>query len=145
MAEIIDYYQSASEVRKEWSRTIDTVIRERPVFIQRTRDNLIMLDLATFRLLFEHIRFHVSVYTEKDGSVTCSEDDLDLVENAASQEECIQQLITAMRDYADDFYREFALWSKAPNRRAHIPFVLKILASTNAEIREDVLCHDGKN
>ena len=145
MAEMIDYYQSASEVRKEWSRTIDTVMRERPVFIQRTRDNLIMLDLATFRLLFEHVRFNVSVYTEKDGSVTCTEDDLDLAENAASREDCIRQLITAMRDYAEDFYQDFFLWSKAPNRRAHIPYILKILASTDAEILEDIICRDGKN
>ena len=84
MAEIIDYCRSASEVRKEWSRTIDTVIRERPVFVQRTRDNLVMLDLATFRLLFEQFRFDVSVYREDDGTVTCTEDHLDLAENDVS-------------------------------------------------------------
>lgn len=145
MAEIIDYYQSASEVRKEWSRTIDTVIRERPVFVQRTRDNLVMLDLATFRLLFDHIRFEVAVYQENDGTVTCSEDNLNLVENDISEEACVNRLIAAMRDYAEDFYREFSLWSKAPNRRDHIPYVLKILACTDAEIREDIICHAGKN
>ena len=73
MAEIIDYYQSASEVRKEWSRTIDTALRERPVFIQRTRDNLVLMDLATLRIIFRRIRFNLTFHTEKDGSVTCAE------------------------------------------------------------------------
>ena len=145
MEEYVDYIKSASEVRKEWSSTIDTVIRERPVFIQRTRDNLVMLDLATLRLAFSHVTFDVSIFKEEDGSVTCTEDHLDLGENAGTKEACILQLVHAMRDYANDFYKEFSLWSKAPNRREHIPFVLKILASTDEEILEDMKCHAGKN
>lgn len=145
MKQIVDYYQSASEVRKEWSSTIDTVIRERPVFIQRTRDNLVLLDIATLRLAFRSLRFELSFYAEKDGSFTCTEDHLDLVENAETKEACIDQMILAMRDYANDYYNEFALWSAAPNRKDQIPYVLKILASTDEEIREDIVCRDGKN
>ncbi len=145
MNRIVDYCKSASDVRKEWSSTIDTVMRERPAFIQRTRDHLILLDVATLRLAFKNLTFDLLVYEEKDGSVTCTEDHLDLVENAASVDECIQQMISALRDYANDFYREFALWSKAPNRKSHIPYVLKVLASTDEEIREDIRCHAGKN
>lgn len=145
MNRIVDYCKSASDVRKEWSSTIDTVMRERPAFIQRTRDHLILLDVATLRLAFKNLTFDLLVYEEKDGSVTCTEDHLDLVENAASVDECIQQMIAALRDYANDFYREFALWSKAPNRTSHIPYVLKVLASTDEEIREDIRCHAGKN
>ena len=145
MNRTVDYCKSASDVRKEWSSTIDTVMRERPVFIQRTRDHLILLDVATLRLAFKNLTFDLLVYEEKDGSVTCTEDHLDLVENAASVDECIQQMISALRDYANDFYREFALWSKAPNRKSHIPYVLKVLASTDEEIREDIRCHAGKN
>ena len=52
MEKVVDYYKIASDVRKEWSRTIDTALRERPVFIQRTRDNLVLLDLATLRIIF---------------------------------------------------------------------------------------------
>ena len=145
MNRTVDYCKSASDVRKEWSSTIDTVMRERPAFIQRTRDRLILLDVATLRLAFESLTFDLLVYEEKDGSVTCAEEHLDLVENAASSEECIRRMIAALRDYANDFYREFALWSKAPNRKSHIPYVLKVLASTDEEIREDNRCRAGKN
>ena len=145
MKPIVDYCVSASEVRKEWSSTIDAVIRERPAFIQRTRDNLILLDIATLKLAFMNLRFEMTFYQEADGSVTCVENQLNLVENAETKEACIQRMIDAMRDYANDYYGEFALWSKAPNRQAHIPYILKILASTDDEIREDIICQDGRN
>ena len=145
MEQIVDYLKSASEVRKEWSSTIDTALRERPVFIQRTRDNLVLLDISTLRLAFENLRFELIFYPEENNSVTCVETHLDLVENAATQEACISRMICALRDYANDYYNEFSLWSKAPNRKSHIPYILKILSSTDEEIREDMICRDGKN
>ena len=63
MDQCIDYMKSASEVRKEWSSTIDTALREHPVFIQRTRDNLILLDIATLRLAFENLRWWKVIWT----------------------------------------------------------------------------------
>ena len=143
MDQCIDYMKSASEVRKEWSSTIDTALREHPVFIQRTRDNLILLDIATLRLAFENLRFELILYPEKDGSVTLVESHLDLVENAANKDSGIDQMIHALRDYACDFYSEFALWSKAPNRKSHIPYILKVLSSTDDEIREDIVIEKG--
>ncbi len=43
-----------------------------------------------------------------------------------------------MKEYARDFYNEFALWSAAPNRKSHIPYVLKILSSSDSQLLEDV-------
>ena len=145
MEPIADYMKNASEVRKEWSSTIDTAVRERPVFFRRTRDNLALLDIATLQLAFRNLHFDLTFFSEEDGSVTCTEEHLDLVENAPTREECIRQMIRAIRDYANDYYDEFTLWSKAPNRQGHIPYVLKVLVSTDEEIREGVVCHAGKN
>ncbi|MBO5587550.1 MAG: hypothetical protein J5899_02370 [Acidaminococcaceae bacterium] len=36
--------RSSSEVRKEWSSTIDATVRLRPQFVQRTHDNITMLN-----------------------------------------------------------------------------------------------------
>lgn len=145
MVQGIDYMKSASEVRKEWSSTIDTALREHPVFIQRTRDKLILLDIATLRLAFENLRFELILYPEKDGSVTLVESHLDLVEKAANKDSGIDQMIHALRDYACDFYSEFALWSKAPNRKSHIPYILKVLSSTDDELREDIVCRSSES
>lgn len=94
--------------------------------------------------MHEGLKFSASLIPENDGSVTGIIDELDLIENAETKEGCITLLLSAMRDYARDFYREFELWSSAPNRRAHIPYVLKILSSSDAQLRKDVICHDGR-
>lgn len=139
------YCQSASEVRKNWSMTIDSVVHERPAFITRTRDNVAMLDARLLTRLLKYYQFHVQMEQEEDGSYTAYSDELQLVENAKDKDACIDKLIDAMKDYAADYYREFSYWSKAPNRASHIPYVIKLLISDQAAIAEDIICRDGKN
>ena len=91
----------------------------------------------------EGVKFNVSLITEDDGSITGIIDELDLIENAETREGCVASLLSAMRDYARDFYSELELWGSAPNRRYHLPYVLKILSSSDAQLREDVVCRDG--
>ena len=89
------------------------------------------------------LRFIVSFIPEDDGSVTGVLDELDLIENAQTEASCVALLLAAMRDYAQDFAREFGLWAAAPNRSPHIPYVLKILSSTDDQLMEAVICRDG--
>ena len=37
-------FESATEVRKDWSLFFDKAVREKPVFIKRTRDSAILAD-----------------------------------------------------------------------------------------------------
>ena len=92
----------------------------------------------------EELKFNASLVTEDDGSVTGIIDELDLIENSDTRESCVALLISAMRDYARDFYSEFELWASAPNRKAHIPYVLKILSSSDEQLREDIVCRAGR-
>ena len=138
-------YQNASEVRKNWSLTIDSVVHNRPAFIQRTHDYVAMLNTKLLCEAFKDYKFHVEFDQEQDNSITGFVRELDIVENASSKDECITALVDAMKDYAFDFYQDFSYWSKAPNRQAHIPLVLKLQTSTDEEIAEDMICQVGKN
>ncbi len=138
-------YQKASDVRKNWSMTIDSVVHERPAFINRTHDSIAMLDDRLLAGLLRDYKFHITFDEEEDGSITGYEEELQLVENAPDRETCIAGMISAMRDYALDFYREFAYWSQAPNRVSHIPYVIKLLISSDEAIAEDIQCQNGKN
>ncbi|MBR0316928.1 MAG: hypothetical protein IJQ99_08700 [Synergistaceae bacterium] len=103
-------------------------------------------DLAKmFQFFLASLKITVSLFTEDDNSVTGIVDELDLVENAPSKEECITSLIKEMKNYAEDFYNEFEFWSLAPNRKNHIIYVLKILTSTEQELRESIECQNGKS
>ncbi len=140
-----DLCQNASDVRKNWSTTIDTVVHDRPAFINRTHDYVAMLNSQLLVDMLRDYKYHVTLETEDDGSVTGYVNDLQLVENAPSREECIKAVANGMKDYAVDYYAEFNYWSKAPNRVSHIPYVIKLLVSTDDMIYKDIVCLDGKN
>ena len=141
----VSCYRSASDVRRNWSMTIDSVVRERPAFINRTHDYITMLDTRLLMELLKDYKYHVTIDREDDGSITGFVEELDLVENGKDENECIKSIILAMKDYAEDYYAEFSYWSKASNRTAHIPYVLKLLISSEEDIVEDIVCQDGRN
>ena len=80
--------------------------------------------------------FQVTVYTEDDGSITLSMDDMDLVVNAPSKEASIKTLCRDMVEYAEEYRKEFAVYSAVPNRAAHAPLVEEILTATPQELRD---------
>ena len=76
--------------------------------------------------------FQVTVYTEDDGSITLSMDDMDLAVNAPSKEAAIKALCRDMVEYAEEYRKAFAVYSAAPNRAAHAPLVKEILTAGTA-------------
>ena len=136
---------NSSEVCKSWNNVIDFVVSEKPVFIQCSHDNVTMISTKMFQDFLEPLTFTVSFVAEDDGSITGTVEELDLFENSASKDETLALLLEAMREYAQDFYREFHFWSSAPNRRKHIPYVLKILSTSDEKLAESVKCQNGRN
>lgn len=136
----------ATDVRKEWSATIDSVVRERPMFIKRTRDYVVMSDAGTIECLLEIYDFSAKRYTEEDGTVTLSLNELDLAENATDEKTAKYKLAESMIEYAKEYYEEFYLYSNSPNRKKHIPYVLRILMINDpVKIGNMILCQDEEN
>ncbi len=92
---------SATDVRKNWSVTLDSVVRERPAYIKRTRDNIAMIDVGTLLDALAGYKFEADVYTEEDGSVTLSTRILDLVVNEADINTAKISLAKEIREYAE--------------------------------------------
>ena len=137
---------NATDVRKNWSEVTDTVIRTRPQFIKRTRDYMMLANVEFMGTILSAYTFTATVLPEDDSSVTLSLNELDLAENAPTIEEAKKQLAESIFDYAIDFYNEFALWSTAPNRQSHIPYVFKALIMDDIrEIEECIMCQTGEN
>ena len=136
---------NATDVRRNWSMTLDTVIRERPVYVKRVRDNVVILNQATLDLIISPFKFYSRKYVEDDGSITLSTNDLDLTVNAEDESSAKQALAREIKEYAEDFYNDFALWSSAPNRKDHIPLVLKALSLSVDLIEKEIVCQNGVN
>ncbi len=137
---------NATDVRKNWSEISENAIREKPQFIKKTRDYMMLSSMEFVNELLSNYAFSAVKYKEKDGSITLSLNELDLVENAATEEEAVSALSEAILEYAVDFYKEFNLWSTAPNRKKEIPYVFKALILDDVKkIGECIKCRVGKS
>ncbi len=140
------YAVNATDVRKHWSEVIDSVIREKPTFIKRTRDCVVLTNEALFSEMLSAYKFSAIKHIEDDGSITLSLREIDLVANAPTEDEAKLLLAKDILDYANDYYNEFAYWSSAPNRKPHIPYVLRaIMLDDIHKIGECISCQAGKN
>ena len=60
----------SSDVRKDWSSVIDSVVREKPIFIRRTRDSMVLCSVETMAQIVGNTPLVANQFTEADNSVT---------------------------------------------------------------------------
>ena len=129
---------SFSEARSQLSRLFDEVIEDlRPVLIRRKgREEALLLRRDNLEVLLEPFTLTVQVMPEDDGSVTIAVDELEWAINAPTREAAVEELLEDLRQYAGDYLARAPVFLRAPNRRTHFPYVLRILlASTDEQIR----------
>ncbi len=137
--------EQATDVRKKWSAVCDSVIHEKPKFIKRTRDKMWFSNLETMSEILAGYQFTAQKFVEQDHSVTLSLNEIDLIENGCDEREARQKLGKAILEYATEYYNEYELYSRSPNRKGHIPYIFKALIMDSPEqIGECVQCRDGK-
>ena len=136
----------ATEVRKNWSSICDNVVRVRPNIIKRTRDYLFLSTREDILAMLSGIKCTVSTIHEDDGTYTAAADELDLAENADTEDKALLDLAKSLLEYAAEYYDNYQLYSRSPNRSSHLPYVTKALLLDDVErIREEMLCRSGKN
>ena len=137
---------NATDVRRDWGGFIDSIIREKPMMIKRSRDKIVAISLAMLKEILAFDKMHVTIMPEEDGSVSAVIEELDLLANAPDENQVIQILAQDAMDYAEEYYKDFEYWHSAPNRKKHLPYVLAILASdTQSVAKELFVCRVGKN
>jgi hypothetical protein len=137
---------NSTDVRKEWSSVVDGVVRDKPTFIKRTRDRMWLSNLDTMADILEVYHFTAEKFIEDDGSVTLALNEIDLVENAPTESDAKTLLAQSIMEYSAEYYENYAFYSKAPNRKKHIPYIFKALITDNInELGEAIICQDGKN
>lgn len=124
---------NASDVRSDWGNFIDSVVREKPKFIKRSRDLTFMSSLDALETMLVAYTFNAQLYVENDKSVTLSLEEIDIVVNGENEDKALLVLAEDILEYAEDYYSEFNYWASAPNRKAHLPYVLKVLIQQDIE------------
>jgi len=79
----------------------------------------------------------LSILLALDGEKFCAYcPELDLTTEMDTPEEAIEDIIEAMKDYAEEYMKEFELYSKSPNRAHHLPYIKAISScKTDWELR----------
>lgn len=124
---------SATDVRKNWSQFNDDIVREGPRFVRRNRDEWAALSSEHLQAAFDHLPISAIIYYEEDGTITMSLKEIDIVENADSIEDVIDLLADSLIDYAQEYMDSFSKYYNSANRKAHLPYILKVIAQPDYE------------
>jgi len=136
----------SSDVRKDWSGVMDSVIRRKPAFIRRTRDYMMLSSVDMIYELVSGVQYIADEYQEDDGTVTLSLRDMDIAVNGPDAAPTKKLLVQNIMEYAEEYYSSFELYFSSPNRRPHLPYVIKALtAKSPDELEGAVLCRPGEN
>lgn len=124
---------SATDVRKNWSQFNDDIVREGPRFVRRNRDEWAALSSEHLQAAFDHLPISATIYYEEDGTITMSLKEIDIVENADSIEDVIDLIADSLIDYAQEYMDSFSKYYNSANRKAHLPYILKVVAQPDYE------------
>lgn len=127
-----------SEARRQFSALYDSIYNSlRPAVIRRGREEeILLLRKDIFTSMLEKFPLRAEVLEEDDGSVTLALDQLDIAVNAPSLEQAMDELVQELKIYAQDYLDRAQLFLNAPNRRHHLPYVLRIaLCGSDEEIK----------
>lgn len=118
---------SATEVRANFGGFIDTVVREKPQFVKRNRDVITSVSVDHLKLILSAYEFTFE-YEVEDGKYLGSIEQIeDLISEADTLEEMKQDLAQQLIEYSQMFYDDFERFMAAPNRKAHAPYILRVL------------------
>lgn len=124
---------NSADVLNKWNEISETVINEKPIFIKDNSKQMFLSNIEFLETLLSIYAFTAKKYIEDDGSITLSLNEMDLVENASTEDDARKLLAKAILEYAENFYDEFQIWSSASKRKSEIPYVFKALVLGDAE------------
>lgn len=128
-----------TEARNDFSSLYSKVFNcYQPVIIKRRQgEEVLLLRNDLQRLLLEKYSLKPEVIQEEDESVTLALDELELYANGRTVEEAAQELVQELKFYAQDYIERSQLFINSPNRRAHFPYILRVLlCNSDEEIRK---------
>jgi hypothetical protein len=124
---------NATDVRREWGKFVDDVVRDKPRVVKRNRDFFLSLSIDHTIALLSEYKFELELLQEEDGSYVSSIKAIDVLSIGETKEEAIHALAYNLIEYAEEYMKEFHLHYQSSNRRLHFPYVLRILIENDIE------------
>ncbi len=136
----------ATEVRKDWSNVCDKIMHDKPQFVKRTRDKMCFFSFETMLDVLDIYQYTFEKIVEEDGSITLSLNEIDIIENGKNEFDARVNMANAILEYAMEYYDNYKIYSNAPNRKKHVPYVLRALLIDDVQrIGESLICLNGES
>ncbi len=135
--EPILHSEKFTDARSKLSLLFDQAVRdELPVMIERGgREHGVLVARDAMLRLLASFELHVDVLPEDDGGFTLWARELDVGGTGPTLKEARDDLISAVRSYARDYWQEFGFYRHLPELAAKEPYVLRLsLAETEEEL-----------
>lgn len=131
-----------TDVRKNFSTVIDTVVKEKPVMFMRNQDHLILISNTHIQSLLNNYNFKAKYVVEDDETITATLDGFDLVVNAVDRRQAKIMLVNELVDYAKEYFDQFQLYYNSINRKEHFPYVLSVLLAKDMDEVKKLILDD---
>lgn len=135
-----------TDARRELTSVIDRVQSLIPVVIQprkKSEEHTFMFKETLVREMLHEYKFNLELTDEEEGSYSYWLDNLDIYGYGETKEEALNSLVEDLVMYAKQYTDNPVRYFNAPNRRAHLPFVLKVMVCNNAEEVKQMLLEDA--
>lgn len=117
-----------TQIRKNMSGFIDTVVREKPQVIRRNRDIIIATSQKDMLFFLKPYELHFEYAIDEDGRYAGSIKEIEfIVGDGASLEELRLELAYQLLDYSQEYNENYPEYFNAPNTKNHAPFVIRLL------------------
>lgn len=126
----------SAEVRKNFSQTVDDVLYKAPKFVTRhKRDLFLMMNPEHLSNLLSDFQFHAEIEQDELGEyIATLEEFEDFFVTGQTQNEAIVNLAKELVEYASDYLQDrFSVYYHAPNRKAHFPYLVKVMLQNSIE------------
>lgn len=130
---IMYYALRATEARRNYSQVLEDAVRVRPQVIRKLRDTVYWISADHLDTMLSPCRLTLHVREDADGSLYGTFDELDVADSGKDIDELKNNLSEALREYAESYMAEFALYYNSPNRRKHLPYVWRIMMQNGPE------------
>lgn len=128
-----------TDAHKGLSSLYDEVFNTfKPTIIKRKKtEEVLLLRVDLQKMLLSHFSLKPEVISEDDQSITLAIDHLEIFVNGTTLEDAIQELISDLKYYSQDYIQRSQLFLHASNRRPHFPYIFRVLlCETDEEIRD---------
>jgi hypothetical protein len=124
---------TSGKVRDNFGGFIDSVVREKPQAVRRNRDLIVAVSRDEMDMFLSPYELTMEHEIGEDGRYYGSFEEIDVVGEGNSLEELKLVLANDVIEYAKEYWENLDRYIHAPNRKAHYPFVFRIMLQDSPE------------